>query len=123
MYVDERTAPGDTVFSGVFQHDRIITSDMLLYFAAARKSATKWHEFDPGLQTTAPIQQEMVRELQRARPKLIVLTSRWEKYSEPNDSGLSSGVTILDEYLRRTYQPVATFGPNTVLQPIPSEQP
>ncbi len=122
-YVQDRTAPGDTVFSGVSRHDRIFVTDVLLYFAAGRRSATKWHEFDPGLQTTAPIQQEMVRELQAARPKLIVLTSKWENYQEPNDSVLSSGVTILDEYLRREYQPVATFGPNTILEARSAGQP
>jgi len=88
-----------------------------------RKSATKWHHFDPGLQTSAPIQQEMVGELQRAKPKLIVIVSDWAEAQEPNDSALSSGVTVLDDYLRQAFEPVATFGPNTVLRPRSAGQP
>jgi hypothetical protein len=117
LYVEERTAPGDTVFSGLSRHDRIFVNDILLYFATNRRSATKWHELVPGLQTKVPVQEEMVRELQVARPKLIVLTSKWENYQEQNDSVLSSGVTILDDYLRHAYEPVASFGPYTILQP------
>jgi hypothetical protein len=40
----------------------------------------------------------------------------WDDQREPNDSALSSGVTLLDDYIRQAYQPVATFGVNTVLR-------
>jgi hypothetical protein len=58
----------------------------------------------------------MVAELLRAKPKLIVITAIEIDPREPNDSALSSGVTVLDDYLRQTFEPIATFGPNTVLQ-------
>jgi hypothetical protein len=115
-YIQRRTAADAPVFIGLPRHDRIFVSDVLLYFAMNRAPATKWYEFDPGLQTSAPIQQAMVSELQRTRPCLIVLDSSWVDAREPNDSALSSGVTVLDDYLRHAYEPVATFGPNTIMR-------
>ncbi len=72
-YVQQHTAADDPIFVGLSRHDKVFINDMLLYFATNRRPATKWYHFDPGLQTSAPIQQAMVGELQRARPRLIVL--------------------------------------------------
>lgn len=119
LYVEQHTAPDDPIFVGLSRHDKIFVNDIFLYFAVDRPTVTKWYDFDPGLQTTAPIQDDMVRELQRAKPKLIVLEDIWADAREPNDSAKSSGVTVLDDYLRRTFEPVATFGKNTVLRPRP----
>jgi hypothetical protein len=122
-FVQQRTAPGDPVFVGLVRHDKIFMNDVLMYFILNRRSVTKWHQFEPGLQTSAPIQQEIVRELRHAKPRLIVLEANWQDLREPNDSGLSSGVTVLDDYIRDAFEPVATFGTNTVLVARSSEQP
>jgi hypothetical protein len=116
QYVQQHTAPDDPVFVGVARHDKIFVNDVALYFAMNRRSATKWHHFDPGLQTSAPIQQEIVGELQRGHTRLLVIDARWEGVHEPNDSAVSSGVTILDDYIRQAYAPVATFGAITIMQ-------
>jgi len=113
QYVQLHTAPGDPVFVGLARHDKIFINDVLLDFVLNRPAATKWHHFDPGLQTSAPIQRAMISELQHLRPRLIVLV-RNRDADEPNDSALSSGVTMLDDYLRRTYVPVAVFGGDTI---------
>lgn len=39
---------------------------------------------------------------------------------EPNDSAVSSGVTILDDFIGETFAPAATFGPDAVLLARPS---
>jgi hypothetical protein len=116
-YVQQLTSPDDKVFIGLPRHDKIFINDILLYFAMNRKSATKWYEFNPGLQTSAPIQREMVGELERAKPKLIVIEAIGIDVWEPNDSVFGSGVTVLDDYLRQSFEPIATFGSNTVLRP------
>jgi hypothetical protein len=118
LYVRQQTSRDDTVFIGLPRHDKIFVNDVLLYFAMARKSATKWYHFDPGLQTSAPIQREMIGELQRAKPKLVVMEPTWAASipPEPNDSAVSSGVTLLDDYIREAYEPVATFRAITVLR-------
>jgi hypothetical protein len=113
-YVQLHTAPDDPVFVGLSRHDKIIANDLLLDFALNRPSATKWHQFDPGLQTSVPIQREIISELKRVRPRLIVLAALKLGADEPNDSALSSGVMLLDDYLRQTYAPVAVFGRDTI---------
>lgn len=123
LYVQQRTSPDDQVFVGLSRHDKISINDVLLYFAMNRKSATKWHEFNPGLQTSAPIQHEMVGELERAKPKLIVIEAIGADVQEPNDSAFSSGVTVLDDYLRQAFEPIATFGSNIVLRARSPGQP
>jgi hypothetical protein len=114
-YIQQRTEPQDPVFVGLSGHDRIFGNNMLIYFVLNRPSATKWHHFDPGLQTSAPIQRLMINELRGARPSLIVLV-KWGELTDPNESSLSSGVTLLDDYIRHAYEPVATFGANTILR-------
>jgi hypothetical protein len=67
------------------------------------------------MQTTALIQERMIDELRGVKPKLIVL-EKWGELTDPNESSVSSGVTLLDDYIRQTYEPVATFGANTILR-------
>jgi hypothetical protein len=108
--------PGDTIFVGLSRHDRIFINDVFFYFAAARTPATKWYHFDPGLQTSAKIQTEMIGELQAATPEYVVLEADLENFSEPNESVVSSGVTLLDDFIRANYRPVQSFGTITVLK-------
>ncbi len=68
------------------------------------------------MQTTVPIQREMIAELSSKRPEFVVIESQWDNAREPNGSALSSGVTILDDYIRGHFTPVATFGTVSVLQ-------
>jgi hypothetical protein len=116
-YVDERTTPDDPVFVGLSRHDKIFINDILLYFIMNRKSVTKWVQFDPGVQTSEPVQREIVRDLERAKPKLIVIEAIWLDWREPNGTSVSSGVTVLDDYIRGAFEPVATFGANTIMRP------
>ena len=87
----------------------------MLYFVAKRQPVTKWHQFDPGLQTSATIQNEMVSELESKKPRYVVLESDWDDIEEPNASALSSGVTILDDYIRLHYETVRQYGTISVL--------
>jgi hypothetical protein len=115
-YIHQHTAPDDPIFIGLPRHDKIFVNDVTLYFQMDRPVATKWHQFDPGLQTSLPIQREMIGELQRVRPRFVVITSIWNGMNEPNDSSVSSGVTLLDDYIRQSYEPAATFGFHTILR-------
>ena len=115
-YVRSNSSPGDRIFVGLARHDKMIMNDVSAYFLSGRMPATKWHQFDPGLQTSAGIQTEIVRELQARKPKLVWLESSFDWIIEPNESAVSSGVTLLDDYLRITYRPAATFGAIQILK-------
>jgi hypothetical protein len=114
-YVQQRTAPDDPVFVGLPRHDRIVINNVLLYFAMIRKSATQWYQYDPGITTSEQIQRIMIRDLEHAKPKLVIINDVWAE-QEPNDSAVSSGVTLLDDYIRTMFGPAATFGEYIILQ-------
>jgi hypothetical protein len=114
-FLEEHTKNNEVIFSGLPRHDKIFINDMMLYFVAKRRPATKWAQFDPGLQTTAPIQNEMVSELEGKKPRFVVLESDWDIVKEPNGSALSSGVTILDDYIRLHYETVRQYDTISVL--------
>jgi hypothetical protein len=52
----------------------------------------------------------MVHELEQNPPPYIVLDSEFDLVREPNDSSVSSGVTLLDNYIHDKYQHNETFG-------------
>ena len=116
-YVEERTLPQDRIFVGAGRHDKIFTNDIRFYFVTGRFAITKWQDFEPGVQTTLPIQNQIIASMHQYSPKFIVLNSAWDNLKEPNDSRFSSGVTNLDDYIHTHYTPRATFGTIAVLAP------
>jgi hypothetical protein len=117
QYVEQRTTPADRIYVGAGRHDKLLWSDVSFYFVSGRSSVTKWYDLHPGVQTTLPIQREMVDSLKQYVPKFVVLDSGADKKMEPNQSRYSSGVMALDDYIRAHYAPQASFGTLTVLAP------
>jgi hypothetical protein len=115
-FAREHVAKDERLFVGLTRHDKIFINDNLIYFVAGRAPATRWHHFDPGLQTRADIQSNMIAELERLAPRYIFLESAWDGVVEPNASALSSGITLLDDYIRRHYRPVRQFGTLSALE-------
>jgi hypothetical protein len=115
QFVVANVPKDERLFAGTTRHDKIFVNDNLIYFAAQRLPATHWHHYDPGLQTRADIQNDMVAELERQSVRYLVLTSEWDNVMEANASALSSGVTILDDYIRLHYERIEQYGPISVL--------
>lgn len=109
-FVDSHTLPNQRLYVGLAKHDRVFANNNLIYFGASRLPATRWSHFDPGLQNSRGIQAQMAEELEVNSPPYVVLDSEFESQQEPNDSSKSTGVTLLDDYIRSKYQPVQTFG-------------
>lgn len=105
----------DRIYLGRNPHHRIFANDVISYFLLARKPATHWYHFDPGLQTQQSIQAEMIRDLETTKPPWIWLDTEWNNINEPNDSALSSGVTLLDDYIEGSYQGLIDAGPIKIL--------
>lgn len=115
-YLRARVRPGEPFFSGVGRHDKIVINDVSIYFELGVRPATRWHHFDPGLQISRRVQSEMVSELSAARPRYLFIDRRWDRMREPNLSAQSSGVLVLDEYIRSHYEEDAAFGPILILK-------
>jgi hypothetical protein len=115
-YILGHTSPSETMFIGLSRHDRIFYNDLLTYFVAGRLPATRWSHFDPDLQTRADVQQQMINEIDAQAVRFIVLESAFNQVIEPsNDSSKSSGVTLLDDYIRSNYHPIQVFGDLSLL--------
>ncbi len=108
MYIQNSVPEGSKIFVGNTRHDRIYINDIMFYFLTNRHSATKYYELHPGLATTGAIQKEIIKDIEVAKVEFIVLRS--ENITEANESGKSSGVRLLDEYIRDKYTPTKHFG-------------
>jgi hypothetical protein len=78
-YVVSHTTPHQPIFVANGVNDKIFIDDMALYFLAGRQPATKWSQFDPDLQNSEAIQAEMLGELERTQPPLVVLDTEWDE--------------------------------------------
>jgi hypothetical protein len=117
-YVLETTEPGERILSATGRHDKVFINDISFYFLVQRLPGTRWHQYDPGVQTTAEVQGQMIRELEANAVSVVVRDTTWDEITEPNKSAESSGVTLLDDYLDRNYRKVRDYGRITVYRRV-----
>ncbi len=117
-FIQANTKPDELIFVGNSRHDKIFVNDVMFYFLSERHSATKYHELHPGLANTEEVQREIIDELKRNNVKFIVLWSGAENVNEPNESAISSGVTVIDDFIKMNYVPIMYFGPYKILQKL-----
>ena len=108
--VRQLAPPGARIFVGNDRHDRIFINDVLFYALADRRPATRYHELHPGVATTEPVQRAIVGELEAHQVSTVVIRTERHPPELANASSRSSGVMVLDEYLRSAFEPVARFG-------------
>jgi hypothetical protein len=108
-FVRSRVAPGDPVFVANPRFDLVHAGDPLLNVILERPNPTRYDVMQPGVVTTAKVQREMVGELAATR-LVVVWHDRRATLREDNPAGHSSGVHVLDDYLRAAFRPVARFG-------------
>ena len=58
----------------------------------------------------------MIAEFKASNVRLLVLSSEWRHISEPNLSSISSGVTLLDDYIRANFSETDRIGAVSVWQ-------
>jgi hypothetical protein len=116
-YVRSRVPPGRPVFVANPRFDLVRVGNPLVYVLVGRPNPTRYDVMQPGVVTTAPVQREIVGDLERSRPELVI---RWlspvADQREDNGSGRSSGVRLLDRYLARAYVAQRRFGDYLVLR-------
>jgi hypothetical protein len=83
----------------------------MLYFLAERDAGTYYWCLDAGVTTSAPVQREMIRELEASGVRTAVL---WlaARNAEGNEGARSSGVHLLDDSLKAHFRP-APYQPAT----------
>jgi len=112
-YLKRNTELKEYVFVGNTRHDEIFINDASLYFLIQRPIPIPWNEMHPGVVTTSKVQDEIVRQLKNKNVQYIV-SVEMGRSKEPNMSAVSSGVFILDDFIRKNYLPVFSSGNYTV---------
>jgi hypothetical protein len=116
-YVRAQVPPGQPIFVANPRFDLVRVGNPLVYVLVGRPNPTRYDVMQPGVVTTAPVQREIVRDLERSRTQLVI---RWlspvADQPEDNGAGRSSGVHLLDRYLARTYVAERRFGDYLVLR-------
>ena len=114
--VRSRVPPGDPVFVANPRFDLVNVGNPLVYVLVGRPNPTRYDVMQPGVVTTAPVRREIVGDLERSRPRLVI---RWlspvADHREDNGAGRAGGVRALDRYLAREYEPARRFGDYLVL--------
>jgi intracellular sulfur oxidation DsrE/DsrF family protein len=109
--VDESSKPGMTVFVCPQDLRRTNYNDTVLYFLLPRlRPATFYLEMNPGIDIDAS--SRLVGELQKS--DVLILTSRWDPWSEPNDSR-RFGPAVANEIVRREFRVIGRWGSWTLL--------
>lgn len=112
--VVQQLAPaGTAIFVGDIRHDAVALNDVSFYFLADRRAPTRYSVFDPGIVTTAAVQQTMLDDILRAGVQVVVLVDA-PLGSQASRAG--AGATVLDRALRDRFQPFVRFGAYTVFR-------
>jgi hypothetical protein len=82
----------------------------LIYFVTQRMPVSRWHHYDPGVQSSENIQREIISEIEKNNALLIIRESIWDNMREPNKSAVSSKVIVLDLYLEKYFHKEISFG-------------
>jgi hypothetical protein len=88
-------------------------NDALFYFLADRPQVTRFDMFLSGVTNVAGGQSEIVRNIEEKKVEFVVLFSAPLSH-EPNGSSVDSGITLLDDAIKKDYTEVAHFGRYTI---------
>jgi hypothetical protein len=108
------TRPGERILSSTGRHDKVFLNDISFYFLSNRLPATRWHHYDPGVQSSEIVQRAIMADLENVR--VVVRDRSWDNVLEPNRSAESSGITVLDRFLEDQFEVSAEFGQIVVLR-------
>ncbi len=115
LFLQSESTADDRIFVGQSRYDVMRSGDVQFYFYSGREAATRWYDLEPAVETTAPIQNEMVCDIERNRTRYVVRDAAPLEL-EPNESRISGGVNVLGQYIERNYAQQRRFGEIEVLR-------
>ena len=111
-----RAVPGPVLVAPP-RYDRVRVGAPLVNVLLQRPNPSRYDVVQPGVVTTGAVQREIARDLRRtSTPWVLRWTDPRAARREPNGSGRSSGVTLLDAAIARDYVAVARAGRFVVLR-------
>jgi hypothetical protein len=105
---------GDPIFVGDRRFDVVRVGDPLLYLTLNRRNPTRYDVMQPGVVTSAAVQREIIRALQRSHTRVVI---RWlAATAEPSPlPAHPSGSDLLDRFIAAHYRVQSTVGSYRVL--------
>jgi hypothetical protein len=113
-YVRARVPPTGALFVGVPTYSRVRAVDILLYFLSERPPATTWYQFDPGITTSPWVQHQIIADLERTQPPIVVVYLLGS--ARDPEAPEYVGADLLDRYVNAHYRPLRTFGLYRILE-------
>ncbi|HXJ82932.1 MAG TPA: hypothetical protein VMS64_30110 [Candidatus Methylomirabilis sp.] len=112
---DHRQAGDRLLFSGVIDHDQLVSNDVLIYFLSNSMSPSPYYaELVPGVTDTRQVQERMVDDLRRSCLQLAVLIG--QRSAEPNRSSVNTQVGLLNRFVGEQFHRIATVGEYQILK-------
>jgi 4-amino-4-deoxy-L-arabinose transferase-like glycosyltransferase len=118
-YIEKHTTADERVMFASSQHEQTMINETDLYFLADRLPGTRHTQYEPNMTSRHEVQAEIVASLERYAVRVVVLSSLFGSYPEDQPVTMLKGSTLLDEYLRNRFVPVARFGVYTILERRP----
>jgi hypothetical protein len=118
-FIANHSETREPIYVGNSRHDLILENDIGFYYLADRPSASFYHMLEPALATTAPVQQHIITDLISKNVAWIVLVEM-PISNEDNLSSVSSGVRVLDDWIKDNYKKEALFGRYEIYKKIRS---
>jgi len=112
-YIKSRTRPDERVYVGLIRHDIVEHNDVMFSFLAERVMPTRYFVFDPGIQTTARVQEEMIWDIRKHKVRYAVL---WATI--PSATAQPGGSRLLDTYLAEHFRAEISFGEYLILRRV-----
>ena len=111
-------SPPGPIFVGNRFHDSLSVNHPGLYFLLDRLPATLYFSYEPGEITTAPVQSEIVCELEEKSVQTLVL---WDEspVTEPNRAAEDSHARVLDPYIQGHYHRTVDIPPYSIWSRLP----
>lgn len=109
QFITNNTKAEEPIFVCNLRNDKLFLNDIIFYQIANRKPATKYYELHPNVANTAPVQKEIISDLQRNKVNYIIkedLIFPWQ----PNESSVSKKVYLLDKFIDSNYTLAQTYG-------------
>ncbi len=119
-FVNANISADQPIFAGLHRHDVVVFNDVMLYFILNRPVATRYQELHPAITDTAPIQREIIGDLERKKIPLIVIKQLFsdqilEAVKKDFLKNLPKiGAAELDNYIRENYFEARRFGQHQV---------
>lgn len=114
-FIQAHVPKNQTIFVGNTQHEQITINNVMFYFLVERASATKYFDLEPGVATTAAVQNQIINDITTHNTTYIVLWSgEGATLKDPNQSQYPSEVKNLDNFIKTNFVPVRQFGDYTI---------